>query len=332
MSELLHYTTERVVLDYDALRETCGRISVAHLALVIFTGDDRKGWLQGQATANIRSLMDGGSAAFALCEATGHTAALCELWHVGDRFLITTHPDAKAAVLRRAEEMVVVEDVEAADGELDWTLVSLQGPQASAVLGRLTELPSLDAGTGEIEGVPVMLARANRTGLGGWDVWVPREGGAAALAALEEAAPMLDPEAVEAARIEAGVPLWGKDVNARTLPPELGPAYEGRAISYTKGCYVGQEVLQRIHSRGHVNRVWRALVAERPIPAGSTLSHPLRTEAGTVTSSAFSPDFGYVAGAMVRSEASDEGEIVTVATPDGPVSAEVRRMPLLRFG
>lgn len=127
------------------------------------------------------------------------------------------------------------------------------------------------------------------------------------------------------------MPTFGVDTDSKTLPPELGPAFEAQHVSYKKGCYTGQEVLMRIQSRGHTNKTWMALAAERPLESGAVVGHSSRPDAGVVTSSCFSPEFGYVAGAMLRNEAASQGETVVVRNADGDVEAKVYSMPLLRL-
>ena len=119
-------------------------------------------------------------------------------------------------------------------------------------------------------------------------------------------------------------------MNEKTFPPEMGKAFEERHVSYSKGCYMGQEVLMRIHSRGHTNKTWVGLASEKPLEVGASVGHRLRSDSGIVTSAVFSPDFGYIGAAMVRNEAAFEGEVVQVTTSQGIVEAEVRQMPILR--
>lgn len=319
-----------VVQSYDLLRDHCGLIESNDISLIELQGDDRKGWLQGQVTNDLRSLDTGASSAFCLCEATGHLLAVCDVWGLADRIFIATQKETAPAVLKRAETMVIMEDVVATDVTDRYRRLSFQGPAASRELGALLALPTLDAGEGEIAGVKVFCLRCNRTGMGGWDVLVPI-GEAKAIKALTKGFDVIDPEAADIARLEAGRPVFGRDMNGKTLPPELGPAFEARHISYSKGCYMGQEVLMRIKSRGHTNRTWVALLSEEPLTVGAAVSHPRREDAGVVTSAAWSPDYGYIGSAMLRNEAASDREMVRVAVEGGTVEAEVRQMPILRF-
>ena len=330
MSEVTNAISEQAQRDYDRLRDDCGLIRLPRVALVELTGDDRKGWLQGQATNNVRRLESGNSIPFCFTTPTGQLLSVVNAWAVTDRFLLTCAQDTLPAVLARVRQMVVLEDVEARDAGDSYTLLSVQGPTASRRLGELVQLPSLDAGESRIGDARIYCLRSDRTGLGGWDVWVANEE-QGARQILEDAFEPIGAEAYNVARIEAGVPLYGADMNERTLPPEMGPAFEARHVSYNKGCYVGQEVLMRIHSRGHTNRSWVGLVAESPLEIGGQVSHPQRADAGTVTSAAFSPDYGHIGAAMIRNDYAVDGELVRVITERGEVEAEVRRMPILRL-
>lgn len=330
MSDVTHAISEQALRDYDRLRDDCGLIDLPGLGLVVMTGDDRKGWLQGQATNNVRRFETGNSVAFCFTSPTGHLISIVDAWAAHDRFLMTCARETVGAVLSRIESMVVLEDVEAYDGGEKYSLLSIQGPSASRRLGEFLTLPSLDAGESRLDDVPVYVLRSDRTGLGGWDVWVPKEA-TEVRQKLTDAFEPIGGEAYNIARLEAGVPLFGLDAHERTLPPELGPAFEARHVSYNKGCYVGQEVLMRIHSRGHTNKTWVGLIAEGPLEVGGQVSHPSRADAGNVTSAAFSPDYGHIGAAMVRNEAAHNGELVRVITERGEVEAEVRLMPILRL-
>jgi tRNA-modifying protein YgfZ len=316
--------TDAVEEGYRLLREEAALISLADSAVVELRGEDRKGWLHGQATNNLRSLQPGGSIAFCICSPTGQLLAPCELWALEDRYLIQTPRVALPNLLERCESMIIMEDVQFADVTDRYRRLGLQGPQASRLLGSAFPLPNLDAG--EAQGVTLL--RSNRTGLGGWDLLFEDAGAAEEFA---RAAPPVSEEAVEIARLEAGIPRMGVDMNERTLPPEMGPHFETRHISYNKGCYTGQEVLMRMHSRGHPNRTWMGVIADEPLTPGLPIRHRSREEAGTITSAADSPQFGYIGAAMIRREAAFEGEEVEVLAPTGPIPAELRHMPLLRF-
>jgi folate-binding protein YgfZ len=330
MSDVLSFATREVVADYDVLRDECGLVDLPHLSLIAWRGDDRKGWLQGQVTNNLRTFDSGASSAFCFCENTGHIISVIEAWALPDAVYATVARSALAATLARTEQMTVMEDVAAVGLDKEYRLVSIQGPRATKRLSELIELPKLDAGTATLEGSDVLVFRSDRTGMGGWDLWLPART-RKPRKALEATLPTIASEAYEIARIEAGIPRFGSDMTTKTMPPEMGAIFTSRHVSYHKGCFTGQEVLMRIHSRGHTNRTWVGLVSNHPFRVGDLVVHGGREDIGTVTSAAASPDFGPIGAAMVRNQAAFEGESVRIKTEQGLISAEVRLMPLMRL-
>jgi folate-binding protein YgfZ len=319
----------KVADSYDLLRAECALFPTDDYVVVELAGDDRKGWLQGQATNNLRSLDFGASSAFCICEPTGQIISVCDIWSLKEKFLIVLPQASLNGFLKRVEQMVILEDVTATVLD-DHRLISIQGPDATAKLSELAQMPTLDANEAELEGALVALLRSNRAGQGGWDIVIPASA-KKAIARLEKDFHTLHPDVAEIARIEAGIPKFGKDINPKTMPPELGSSFDARHVSYNKGCYTGQEVLMRIHSRGHTNKTWMGLVAEEPFEAGSAVKHSRRPDAGEVTSAALSPAHGYIGAAILRNEAAFDGEFVTIETANGPIEAEVREMPILRL-
>ncbi|MBN9500253.1 MAG: hypothetical protein J0H02_00525 [Armatimonadetes bacterium] len=318
-----------VVESYDMLRADSGRFPISDFSVIELSGEDRKGWLQGQATNNLRSLDFGASSSFCLCEPTGQIQSVCNIWSIQDRFLLTLPTNSLSAFLKRVEQMVIMEDVAVRVLE-DFVLYSLQGPSASSRLSAFAQLPNLDAHETDWDGVKVALLRSNRAGQGGWDVVVPRDAAKVAKA-IENEFDLIEPEAANIARLEAGIPKFGVDINSKTMPPELGQAFDAQHVSYNKGCYTGQEVLMRIHSRGHTNKTWMGLISDEPLEVGASVKHARRADAGEVTSAVFSPTLGFIGGAILRNEAAMDGDWVTVETSRGPIEAEVREMPLLRL-
>lgn len=330
MTDLANPLSDQIVAEFDHLRLDCGLVDLSDYTFLTLQGEDRKGWLQGQATNNLRSLDAGASSHFCICEPTGHLLTISDIWSAADSFYLSIPIQTKQKVLQRIEQMVILEDVRVLDAALEYRVLSLQGPQATSELAKLVSLPSLDAGITELDGVAVICLRSNRSGLGGWDIWIP-EREESVISLIEQKFPKVGREAFEIARIESGIPSFGADCNFKTFPPELGSAFETAHISYNKGCYTGQEVLMRLHSRGNANRTWVGLVAESPFESGNEVIHPVRKDAGHVTSATFSPDYGFIGAAMLRHEVAMNREVVKLQTERGPIEAEIRTMPILRL-
>lgn len=277
---------------YRALRGTIAKVRLPDMAYVLLAGDDVVTWLQGQTTNDVADLSPDNPVDFCLIEPTGQLRAICRAWQVPEGVVIGTQ--SPELIEQRVDQFVIMEDVEAS--RVSEQAVCLQGPQAEAVEGRWA-LPS------------------DRTGSGGWEVIGP---------ASTPDAPELSEEGYELATLEAGIPLFGIDTSPKTLPPELGKAFVSSYVSYQKGCYVGQEVLMRIYSRGHTNKTWVGLKLSRATEE-TAVEHEGKV-VGKIHRTAESPEFGKIASATLRNIAAEPGTIVTV----GDVKATVVEMPFLR--
>ncbi len=131
--------------------------------------------------------------------------------------------------------------------------------------------------------------------------------------------------ALNVARVEGGRPAWGIDMDENTIPQEANLDTLG-AISFTKGCYTGQETVARVHFRGHVNRRLRGLLGSTPLPQYASVLDATGKVVGDVRSTVVSPRLGPIAFAMIRREVV-EGDTVIVDGTDGPITAEVRELP-----
>ena len=272
---------------YAELRTAVVRVELPGMAYFRLLGTDGVSWLQGQATNDVTNL-EGRVADFCLTKPTGQILALCRAWsHEGAVLVATAQPEVLES---RIEQTVFIEDVVLK--RIEDEVVCLQGPLAKS---DGTALPS------------------DRTGSGGFEL----------VSAAEE--PLLSPEALDLATLEAGVPVQGVDTTEKTLPPELGPAFEAAYVSYTKGCYTGQEVLMRIKARGHTNKTWIGLKMDGPANQGDQVEHEAKA-VGKVLRTALSPAFGHIASATIRAVAAEPGTDVTV----GGAPATVVQMPFLR--
>lgn len=246
-------------------------------------GADAFSWLQGQVTQDLSPLKQNGHVAACLCNPTGQLLTIIHFYSTNGNIFAIT-PD-RQVILDRIENFVIIEEVSATVSPMP--LVSIQGVDAN---GRY----------------PI-----DRTGFGGYDTFD------------NPYLPEIPAEHLNALEIAAGIPRPGVDTNPKTLPPELGPAFEDQYVSYTKGCYVGQEVLQRIHSRGHTNKTWVGLISNSPLCEG--ICNLDGKDVGIVHRTAEHPELGYIASATLRNEASSPGTQVSVNS----VAATVRQMPLL---
>jgi folate-binding protein YgfZ len=305
-----------------------GRITVA--------GADRRSYLQGLLTNDVASLEPGRGCYAAYLTAQGRMIADAYVYELGDVILLSVARAAKDTVLAKFDQFIFSEDVQLGDVTDTFAQIAVIGSGAagalagvlSAAIGSLDALPEHGSTrTTTAEGAAAIVTRITDAGADGYDVYVERAAAGPLIASLTAAgARALDPASADALRIEAGVPLFGRDMDEETIPLEAG--IESRAISFTKGCYVGQEVIIRVMHRGH-GRVARRLVGLRiggdDVPADRT---PIRSgdrDIGMVTSAAFSPSQkAAIALGYVHRDFVEPGTAVTI---DGR-AAEVVRLPI----
>jgi folate-binding protein YgfZ len=253
------------------------------------SGPDRVRYLNGQVTSDVAALPEGEARLAAVCTAKGRMeGAVCIASHGGELFL-DADPALRESLGARLEKYLIADDAAFEDISELWSL--------SHVFGA-TPPPTPEAG---------FVVRHPRYGLPGHDVWNP--GSAAAV--VGEA---VDGDIVETLRLENAIPRWSTELTAQTLPPEGGPVMLS-AISYTKGCYVGQETIARLKSVGHVNRTLvflRSATADFPAPGTKLIAG--EKEVGVVTSAGFSPRLGIgIALAYVPPSLATEGTALRVA-------------------
>ena len=281
------------------------------LAVLELAGADRALFLQGMVSNDVVSLAPGSSCHAALLDATGHILADLFVHARPELLLLETDPACLASLHQTLGKFLIMEDVQIADVSGRWAIVSVLGAADF-------ELPADLLPLAYPTSFPV---------LPGVDLWLPAGIKDAAWRSLLAAGFVpLTAEDAEARRIEAGIPKWGAELSPAVLLPE---AEMPDAVSYTKGCYVGQEIVARLHARGHTNKALRRilLTEDAPVPpVGATLHVPEDgpepgREIGSITSAAASPSRGGQAVALgyVRKEYFEAGTQVSVqiAQPNG---------------
>ena len=300
------------------------------------SGRDRAAYLHGLLTNEIQGLTAGTGCYAAWLTPQGRMTTDMHVLESGDMILLDVPAAETEAVLQRLEQFVFAEDVQLAHLTNDLADIGVHGPGAGRVLERVL------AGAADLDhwaqyhnarvsfaGFPVVVARIDQLGVPGFTVYAAREAADPLRKAIAEggAVPVHD-DAVTAARIEAGYPLYGIDMDADIIPLEAG--IEERAISFTKGCYVGQEVIIRVLHRGG-GRVVRRLVglrfAAESAPQGSKLRAADR-DVGFVTSSAVSPVNGRIALGYVHRDFVEPGSRVDAVTESGVRPAVVSSLPM----
>lgn len=329
-------------MEYTALQRGAGVLDLSFRSRLCVTGADRIRFLHGQVTNDVKSLGAGQGCYAALVTAKGKMESDLNLYCLPEEVLLDFEPGRAAAIARRLESFVVADDVQVVDVAPLYGLLSVQGPKAEAVVRSLGILPSLpaepfaslkvlDETLGEIHAMSQ--PRLNSVG---FDLFVPVDSLGAVADRLIAAAKSTGGcgcgwQALETARIEAGIPRFGADMDENNLPLECG--IEARAVSYRKGCYIGQEILNRIHSFGHVNRELCGLRLADDLTAPPTKGDKLFLsghEVGQVGSAVKSPALdAIIALGLVRREANCFGTELLLKTRAGEGKATVVELPFV---
>ncbi|HWP30174.1 MAG TPA: glycine cleavage T C-terminal barrel domain-containing protein [Fimbriimonadales bacterium] len=316
--------------EYHLIRNSCGWMDLSHLSKLQITGGDRKDWLQGQITNDVQELTPGRSLRACILTPTGQILSEVALWELSDSTILLFPEEAHEKILDRLNRMIILEDVKINDLTSQYSLFSVQGPTSARVLEERISLPHSDASSVEFEGKNLIVLRSDRTGSGGWDLLFDHRDTEEVRKLLEDIPPIGE-DAWNIARLESGFPLYGIDYDEKTLPAELGPHFLSSHVSFTKGCYIGQEVVMRIYARGHTNRTWMGLIAQIAFPPGSSVSHSEQKQIGKVTSSVVSPELGPIGAAYLRQPFAKPNELVIIHAPGGDVEATVQNMPLRKI-
>ncbi|HTI72838.1 MAG TPA: glycine cleavage T C-terminal barrel domain-containing protein, partial [Candidatus Limnocylindria bacterium] len=264
---------------------------------ICLTGADRVRLLNGQVTNDVKKLEAGQGCYAALVTAKGKMQADLNIHALSEELLLDFEPGLTPALLERFDHYIVADDVQVVDVAPYYGLISVQGPLAPEVVKALdlgVELPARRYSSTKAP-VPdvgeLYIVRNPRLGTDGVDLYVPTDGLGMVFDKTVAAARALGGgpigwTAAEVMRIEAGIPRFGADMDETNLPPEAG--LEGSAISYSKGCYIGQEVIARIKTYGQVAKALRGLW----LPAGCQVL-PAKGDKLTLEGK----EIGYVTGA-----------------------------------
>jgi tRNA-modifying protein YgfZ len=303
---------------YRELRESCGVLLRRERATLSVLGADGAEYLQGQLTSDVEALEPGSGSYSALLDRKGHMQADMRVLRIADdEILLEMEAVALPAVLRHLQMYSVGRDVEIADTSGERAILSLIGPAAGEVSG-LARGNADDHEEAEVAGIA---CRAVTTEDGIDLICAEEDVSRLNKALLAAGAAEVSAEAAEILRIEVGVPRFGAEMTTSTMPAEAGIVE--RAVSFTKGCYIGQETVARLHYKGRPNRHLRALRLTAPAAAGDELRLGEK-EVGVIGSATVSPALGPIGLAIVRREAEPG---TTLAVGDGGVSAEVVELP-----
>jgi glycine cleavage system T protein len=310
--------------EHRAVREAMGLLDRSERGKLVLTGGDRVTWLQGMVSNDVRPLAEGASYVCAgLLNATGHLLADVRIINRGDSLLLDLDRQNAEKILRLLDGFIITEDVEVVDQSDFLACLSVQGPGEQ------------EAWVRRHVGEDAFVTEADHTGSGGFDIYIKSKEALTLWRRLVEAgAHPVGEAAADTLRIEAGIPVYGVDMDETTIPLEAN--LESTHVSHTKGCYVGQEIIARIHSRGHTNRALTGLILhESQLPHKGDRIYPTEGETtkeiGWVTSSTHSPSLEKaIALCYLRHEFREPGTRVRIARQDDIVSASVTALPFVK--
>jgi folate-binding protein YgfZ len=327
------FTMSDETREYRAAREAVALFDRSSLGKVTVTGRDRQAFLQGMLTNDVKALQPGQGAPAAFLDAHGKVMALLAVYATSDRVLIELPADMTEKTLQTLDHYLISEKAyfEAADDA--FAILSLQGPAARALLEGLTggaiELAPYAHAEVAAGGVPMrVINRAEGPGPG-FHCWVAADQAQPLRAAFVGAGAVpAGPETLDVLRVEAGQPWYPRDVDDSVILPETRLE---SLVSYTKGCYIGQETVARVKYRGHVNRALSGLVVEgERIPEAGARITAAGKDIGRVTSAVRSIALGRpIALGYVRREHFEPGSAVTVADAGGEQPARVVALPFV---
>ena len=306
--------------EYRAGAATAALFDTGWHVVLVLTGRDRLSYLHNISSNDIRSLAEGRGTLALLLSPQGRILAELEIYALPGRSLVLSHISHRERTVATLRKYIIGSDVQIQDESDQVGSLAVEGPQAEAVISeicgvKIGPMPEMSIEEIHIDGVPAYLLRRSHFGRLGAEFITVREalpalwGKSLGVARARDGEP-IGMAALEALRLEAGVAWFPADFNDGMIPHEA--ALENTHISFHKGCYTGQEIVERVRSRGHVNRrrVWLKFSTTWPPPAGTKL-RARDAEVGFVTSSAFSPATGTAVGmGYVRREQLAPGSVI----------------------
>ena len=329
--------------EYTAGCEKAGLIDLSFRTQVKRTGEDRADFLQGMLSNDIKALQPGDGCPATLLTEQGRIVADLRVYALESAILLDMDARIKDKTIRALDRFLIADDVEIEDLSAKQVTVAVQGPSSAKVLSAagLSPLPEKDLQHQEVTlaEASIRIISSNQTGKGGYELHIPNDQAAHVWHALSQIDGILPAgqRALNMLRVEAGIPWYGVDMDEDRIVLEVGL---DQAISFDKGCYLGQEVVERVSARGHMNRKLSGLLLQdtgqdgafpTALPAnGDTLFHDAK-EVGWITSVVTSPRIGQpIALGYVRHEYLEPGTQLRIDRPGTGMIAEVTKLPFLQ--
>jgi folate-binding protein YgfZ len=302
-----------VQAEFQALVSGCGVYDLSGRAKISLKGSDRVRWLNGMITNNVRDLAPGHGVYGFLLNPQGHILGDLYAYNQGESLLVDTDQTQLEKILAVFDKYIIMDDVEVADSSAVTTALGIAGPKAAECLSAagfvFPALQALQFVEAVWHGMNLTVARGDNPLAESFEIWLAPENVEKVREALVNAsAKLVGSAAVELLRVAAGVPRYGVDIRERDLPQETE---QERALSFVKGCYVGQEIVERIRSRGQVRRKFSGFAVRGKLPAVGDKIQVDGKEVGEITSAVSLPWAGgdqNVALGYVRREVAVPGK------------------------
>ncbi|HEY3927621.1 MAG TPA: folate-binding protein [Candidatus Koribacter sp.] len=308
--------------EFEALRSAAGLYEATWRAKIVVTGEDRVRWLNGMVTNNVRDLAPGSGVYSFVLNPQGRIQGDLTAFHRGDYFLLVTDESQSEALTAWFDRYIIMDDVELANVSEKLASIGIKGPKAVSILqsaGLPADLQPLTVVDATWNGVGISVARGASERFPEFEIWFAPENTAAIWEALTAAgAQPVGYEALELLRIATGIPVFGQDIRERDLPQETR---QDLALHYAKGCYIGQEIVERIHSRGNVHRGLIGFHLSKAVEPGTKLVYNGK-EVGEITSIAELPSHKIIALGYLRREAEAAPELTA-----GEATAVAQKLP-----
>jgi folate-binding protein YgfZ len=327
--------------EYDAARGSAGLIDLSHRGLLQITGPDRVTFLQGMLSNDLMALKPFDGHLATILNQQGKVLADLRVLCAMNSFYLDFWEPLKEKIVAHLNRYLVADEVEIADRTAEYAMLSLQGPHAETLLLGLAgqaDLPKQIAHHAMIDanGAAICVVRASHTGESGFDLVISKAELVKISQRLTEigeqfCASWIGEEALETLRIEAGIPRYGTDFTEDTLLLEIGLDTH---VSFTKGCYLGQEIVERVRSRGHVNKKLCGLLIDGAVPArhGDAIRVDEK-QIGTITSSAYSQRLKQaIALGYVHRDHWEPGTRLTLMSHGGSLTGLVTGLPFVKTG
>jgi aminomethyltransferase len=299
--------------EFGALLSGCGIYDLSARAKITLTGGDRVRWLNGMVTNNIRDLAPGRGVYAFLLNPQGHILGDLYACNRGDSIVVDTDQSQSEKLLATFDHYIIMDDVEVANVSDELTAVGIAGPKARDALRAAgfekTDLEPLQFVDVTWRNVAVTVVRGDNPSVESYELWLsPDQVTLLRDALIKAEAIPVGSTALELLRIAAGIPRYGQDIRERDLPQETE---QQRALHFSKGCYIGQEIVERIRSRGNVHRKFTGFEVQGALPAFGAKIQADGRDIGEITSVASLPLAGGerpVALGYIRREIATPGK------------------------